>query len=558
MNYRWMLNLTTLGVSSLWFYAIVSSYAWGADSTAVRNYLDSLPKLTVIEAEPATLQEIPNLRAGLTGTQQSGGKFINNQAELSLLKTYSDLTWPGALVQGASIGNSRFAPIHLDRSGGRVVITTNFVRRSQDQADYSHELKTMTLAGTNQAIKDMIRKFDASDSAATVAYQVVTAGSQLEAMVKLGIAYDGVGVSAKVDAKANFKTMEQTYFVKYVQEFYRVGFDLTDNAHPFIAPTVSLDDVKRFAKLKNPMLYVSEVIYGRILLLSFTTSLKETDVEASVNATTAQISGSAEAEIHSKLERMKVGVLSVGSTGKVTTKLLDIKDGATMLKNLQDYISAGAKFDSNENPGTAIAIKMRYVGSTSPETGPRALAIAQLVTDNSPEIVDLSTKDNCDFEPYYVFDGPDGGTVKTDAILEPGDTLKINASGKNWSGVLATDPYDPRGWYTWDKGPVPSGGFPIKNIQPFALIARLGDTAREGNSAIETQGYENNNPADRGTWFYVGQALGIKVGGRATLGEYPGYGRLYLATNDSEPYNGDPKYKFKVSVCIEPKNPREL
>jgi hypothetical protein len=233
MNYRWILNLATLGISSLWFYAIVSSYSWAADSTAVRNYIDSLPQLTTIEAEPTTLQEIPNLRAGLTGNQRSGGKFVNNQAELSLLKTYSDITWPGALVQGASIGDSRFAPIHLDRSGGRVVITTNFVRRSKDPAEYSHELKTMTLAGTNQAIKDIIRKLDASDSAAAFDYQLVTAGSQIEAMVKLGIAFDGVGVSAEADAKANFKTMEQTYFVKYVQEFYRAGFQPTDNAHPF-------------------------------------------------------------------------------------------------------------------------------------------------------------------------------------------------------------------------------------------------------------------------------------------------------------------------------------
>src|SRR5882762_431959 len=99
----------------------------GSPATQIRDYLDGLPRLALVYPKAGTPVAMVGLPEGVAGTQIVGGSFVNEQAELALLKSFPDITWPGALVQGQTIADNDFAPIILPRSGGRIRLATNFI-----------------------------------------------------------------------------------------------------------------------------------------------------------------------------------------------------------------------------------------------------------------------------------------------------------------------------------------------------------------------------------------------------------------------------------------------
>jgi hypothetical protein len=185
-----------------------------------------------------------------------------------------------------------------------------------------------------------------------------------------------------------------------------------------------------------------------------------------------------------------------------------------------------------------------------------------MVTQASPQVINLNAVEVCTTQdpdplkqlkghpfPFSVWDGPGGGPVDTAIDVNPGDKVRFNAIGTNWSGVIATGDYGPRGWYTWD---APQGaGYPITDRSPFALIARFGNSNEMGVDQTKW-GYTADPNKEPSAWFFVGDAAQTTAGdadkqtGRGT----PGVGRIWLGTNDNNPYNGDPSKKFSVTVCF--------
>lgn len=524
----------------------IPSFADSHDD-ALQEYIRQLPKLRTVQAESGTTSDL-NIRPGLVGTKITGGTVVNRAGELALLKTYGDIIYPGAIVQGETVNNSDYAPIPLQRSGGTVSIVTNLVR-GPEGGTYSADLPTVSISAVGNALKNTITELDATDSASTADYQLVTAGTETAAMVKLGVAVENPSISASVDAQAKAAAGENTFYVKFIQEFYRAVFEATDFDNPYFAPSVSVDQLKAYSSESNPPLYVSEVVYGRILILSFTTSYSEADVKASFEAARDGVSGSAAAEFRNKMSNMKMRIVSVGATGETASELLTLNDGEGAFDRLSEYIRAGASFNSRSNPGAPIAMKLRYLSDNK-------IAVAQLVTDRGVEVVDMSATKVCD--DFSVFDGRGGGDVATDIETLPGDTLEITATGLNWSGVIGTGEYGPQGW-DWDRPSGDAAGFPVRNMNPFGLVARVGATDRNGQDSAG-QGADNTSSDGRGTWFYVGQGLKVEVGGRVDAKTpnrrfVPQYGQLYLSTNDDVPTNGNPDLQFAVEVCLTPSNP---
>src|SRR5262249_32477752 len=152
-------------------------------------------------------------------------------------------------------------------------------------------------------------------------------------------------------------------------------------------------DVQRWAQPDNPPLYVSEVKYGRVLLVSFTAADSSEQIKIAINAVYSAGEGNLSAEIKEKMSNMSINVLSVGSTGDAALGPLQARTPQDLAPALQAYIRQGIQF-SMDNPGAPVALTMRYVGSRA-GGGPFAVATAQMVTDNSPEVVSLTSTEVC-------------------------------------------------------------------------------------------------------------------------------------------------------------------
>lgn len=518
----------------------------------IREYLDGLPRLALVTANPGTPVAMVGLPDGVTGTQIVNATFVNSQAELALLKSFPHVTWPGALVQGNSIADNDFAPIILPRSGGRIRLSTNFVGSSG--GSQFRDLPEMKAGEVEDTARAMLLSLNPTDSVGSLHFAYESAGTLREAMVKLGVAYKGGNVSASLDASLNSSYNENAIVAKFTQEFYTVAFDPNPSgASPFFAPTVSLNQIKQFTTPDNPPLFVSEVKYGRILVVTFRSTLSKLELEAAVKAAYAAVSGSLDASYKEKLSKVRMELLAVGATGDMSAQLVQAATPDDLVAALRAAIKSGSKYHPTTNPGAPIAFTMRYVGSRA-NLGPYGVAIAQMVTQASPQVVSLNAVETCK-SPFWVWDGSGGGWVDTNLDFKPGDKVRFKADGTNYSGVFRDGGYGPLGWHTWEAPFEFSGpsSYPLWNRSPFALIARFGG----GNNYGYDRTKWDYSSADRGKQppsdsFFVGNSAQVTVGevDRNSGGGTPGYGRLFLGTNDNNPTNGDANAKFFVQVCF--------
>lgn len=510
----------------------------GNPADEIRAYVDALPRLALVSPRPGTTGPIPNLPAGLSGTQTSGASFVNQRSELAILKAAPEITWPGALVQGASINDNNFAGINLPRAPGRIRISTQF--QNQNQVNQYADLPVLGAGEVDTARNRIVRAL-AADSVGTLTYETVFASNVREAMVKLGVAYKGGAVSGSVNASLNTSYDEKTYIALFTQEFYTAVFDPDPAARsPFFGEGTTLADVQRFCTSSNPPLYVSNVKYGRQLMISFTSSLSKTVMTAAIDAAAQRITVNASASLSEALSQMRINVLSIGTTGEVSMAPVLASTAEQVVEALKTYVRAGIRFDPVNNPGSPIAFTMNYVGSLA-GSGANALAIAQMTTDSAPEVVSLESRE-VHLGSFQVWDGTGGGWKQTGIDIKPGDQVRFFATGTNTSGVFGDwSGYGPEGWSGWDR---PSGsGFPINNRSPFALIGRFGGRNDQGADTTRP-GDESKTP--RSSSFFIGTSQTV-VAGSPTV---PGYGPLFLGTNDNDPTNGNAALKFTVDVWI--------
>jgi hypothetical protein len=287
-------------------------------------------------------------------------------------------------------------------------------------------------------------------------------------------------------------------------------------------------------------------------LVKFAGSLDTLDLEAAAKAAYSGFSGSAGAAYRQKLRSVRMEVLSVGGRPDAVVGLAIAGDPDEMHRVLRDAIQKGSIYDPYKNPGDVIGITMNYVASNH-------VAIAQMLTNLSPRVLNLTSQPVCR-GPFYVWDGPNSGQpVNTHISVLPGDEVTFEAKGKNWSGVFATGDYEADGWHTWDRPKDGEDGYPITDRHPFALIARFGAGTGTQGPDRSKEGYnEGTSGKPASDWFYVGKsrtAVVEQVNTQTGQG-FRGTGDIYLGTNDNDPTNGDANKRFTVRVCVkrDPKN----
>jgi hypothetical protein len=530
-----------------------------SNADAIRNWIDALPHLAIEPRLPGSWGAVPGLPEGINGQQRTGGRFVNDEAELVILKSFSDIMWPGALVQGASIAGNNFAPILLPRSSGRIRLDASFVG---DPDSYFRDLPVFGAGEANDARNIMLAQIDARDVAGASNVIFATAGTVREGMVKLGVAYKSAANSLNVNASLNSSFNENTVFAKYTQRFYKVVFDPNANLDsPFFGDSVTLDQVKRYASPQNPPLYVSEVTFGRTLVLQLTARKSKTDLEAAVNAVFGSTSGSLQGNFKETLDSSRVEVLSVGATGDLTASTLtSAMNVSTVSEALQKYITNGAAF-SPSNPGAPIAFVMRYMGGSG-GMGNRVYdpAIAQMVTDESPEIR-LSASEFCRTGIQLWRGSPGGGWKDTGLVAKSKDKLRfIPDNSTRVRSLRVGEPgtgTPPRGWNQPIPGPA-DFQFPIGNRPPFSLIGRIGDRQNIGKDVTGGDRLSSIGTGDgRSDSFYIGEGTEIVVGKKAygpnQDQSYDNVGHVYLGINDSEAATlGFPAYRWSVNVCMTP------
>jgi hypothetical protein len=177
--------------------------------------------------------------------------------------------------------------------------------------------------------------------------------------------------SLKVSGKFGFVSGEvksggtqesSTVFMKLFQEAYRITVDNAETAPGWVVPSPSAEELAKFGEVKNPLLYFSEVIYGRVILVAATSQLSEEELKAAikgdVTAYQVKYSGEARKDFDSKLGATTFHIISFGGEG-MPGKHCKFEEYPQELSRLKE-----AKL----KPQTAlpIAYKARWLADKSP------------------------------------------------------------------------------------------------------------------------------------------------------------------------------------------------
>lgn len=140
----------------------------------------------------------------------------------------------------------------------------------------------------------------------------------LELQASLKVSGDFGFVSGEVKTQSHQEN--STIYMMLTQEAYRIAVDDADTAAGWVVPNPQAEHLAQLKDAKSPLLYVSEVIYGRVILVAVTSQLSIEDlkiiVKGDVKAWRARIAIDAKKELESKLEATTFSVLSFGGPSR--------------------------------------------------------------------------------------------------------------------------------------------------------------------------------------------------------------------------------------------------
>jgi hypothetical protein len=443
--------------------------------------------------------------------QREAVRISRSTSELTILTPMADQIWPGAVLQGRSLAANQLSPVPLPRAGGTLVITTDLVRGGSQR---SGRVTAASLANVTDLRRALLEQAAPTNSAGAMTLAMSSARTLEHGLVNLGVNVQYQPVTVDLKASLEHEMRSNTVIARVLQVFYTVAFEPDAGPAGFFAPGVDQAQMQAYAGPGNPPVYVSQVSYGRSLVLVVRAQASDTKIKGALDVlvkAAANVHVGIEGEYKSLIETMHISVFESGSTGVGLTTLF-AGNGANIADNLLAYIRSGASF-SLANPGAAIGFTVRHLGSRNPASVALVTDYTEVVSVSSPEVSGA----------LQIADGWAGGPKPAGVRVALGDQVLVTADGQNWSGVWGSRLYGPDGhpqsW--WVFGPISTAGFPLPNETPFALIAGF----------------------DRQDWRLVGSSREFT----ANWSSGSGPKELWFGTNDNDPYNGDDARRFNVS-----------
>jgi hypothetical protein len=269
----------------------------------------------------------------------------------------SSVLWAGSLLQGKGykdgIGSLKELPIRQ-----RAPLTLSI--------DLLTENNTVTVqdpnvASVQQAIGKLIDEATkaGSKSGSKISFNQLTTNELGEASLKLGLSYKWLSGGVKSNLSFQRKTSETTVTAHFIQNMFTISMVLPQTPEDMFSDGFTKDVLDRQIGLGNLSAdniptYVANIVYGRILTFTFTSTAKDTDIRTALDASYGGGSVNLTADQKKILSEAKVGVATIG--GDATDALAIIRSG-----DLKEYFKTNAPLTTAK----PISYTVRNLGDNS-------------------------------------------------------------------------------------------------------------------------------------------------------------------------------------------------
>jgi hypothetical protein len=250
--------------------------------------------------------------------------LVCQETECSLTKTPSEIVtydpgseilYLGSLIQGDShvggVGSIAELPIR-ERAPLTISIDLHIPNSSRT-------IENPTLATVDDAIHDLIAAADAEghDAGSDIYYQKMTSESVEQASLSLGFSARYMGATLKTRLNKERTHEESQVTAYFVQSMFTTSVVLPARPGDFFSADFTqarLDEEVRLGRIgpDNLPVFVSNIVWGRMMMLTMTSSMEASRMEAALAASYAGIGGTVEAQHLEVLQNSKIELVTIG------------------------------------------------------------------------------------------------------------------------------------------------------------------------------------------------------------------------------------------------------
>ncbi len=226
-----------------------------------------------------------------------------------------EVLWVGSLLQGSGyvggLGSLAELPI---RQRGPLTLAIDLLT-----GENTRTVADPDLASVGSAIGDLIQTAsDAGHRAGSrIAYNEVSYHSLAEASLKLGFSAAYSGVTASAELAASVSAEKTSIMVTFTQQMFTVSQVLPQTPGEMFSSAFTEDLLQEQVSRgrlgpNNLPVYVSSIVYGRMLVFTMTAAATAAEIRAAVGVAAGDIGGELSSEQRLLLETSEIGLVALG------------------------------------------------------------------------------------------------------------------------------------------------------------------------------------------------------------------------------------------------------
>jgi thiol-activated cytolysin len=277
-------------------------------------------------------------------------KFDENIA----LNPTSDILWPGAIVDGASLKDGTYIPILANRAPLTISVSLhNLDEVSATVAD--PKLSTM-----REALADLLTQEVPGATEARVTFEITDVYSESQLDIALGVTYNSGLASVRNQFDfSNTEILSRTV-VKFLQVYYTVDIDLPQRPSELFAPSVTWASLDGQIPSNVAPTYISTISFGRMALFTVESTYSSTQVHEALEASFAAFNTSTSLDVkHAQvLAQSSIKAMIIGGSGAQAVLAVNGFDG------LKEYMTTGGNYNK-DTAAAPLAYKLRYLSDNA-------------------------------------------------------------------------------------------------------------------------------------------------------------------------------------------------
>jgi hypothetical protein len=274
--------------------------------------------------------------------------LTDNPQQIAMYSPDREILYAGGLIQGKShrdgLGSLLGLPI-----AERAPINVSIPGLAND--DNFRRVERPNQASVDQAIGSMIGGATASglSTPSSISFKMETYHSERQSALQMGLSGNYLGFEGSASGSIDKKQSETTITAQFYQKMYEVVVEAPQSPGDFFSEDFSEARLQQQISQgrigpDNLPVYVSNIVYGRMMMFSITSTASESDIRATMQAGYNGIGGSVEANLDAKqksiLQESKIKITSIGGDAEATLAMIRSGDWSQYFTNNAPLSSA--------------------------------------------------------------------------------------------------------------------------------------------------------------------------------------------------------------------------